>query len=78
MAFEEGAICNHCLYGRVLMDLLELSGDSRHTHCMPWVNYCSYGQLTTPRGGVLENFLEVEVSQPYCFTSHMAMFREQR
>lgn len=47
---------------RSLKILLEASVPGRHTHCMPWVNYCSYGQLSKPPGGVLENFLQIEVS----------------
>lgn len=50
--------------GRSLNILLEASVPGRHTHCVPWVNYCSYGQLTKPPGGVLENFLQFEVRVP--------------
>lgn len=47
---------------RLLTKLMEELTPDRHTHCMPWVNYCSSGQRSKPPGGVLENFLEVEVS----------------
>lgn len=55
---------------RRLLDILEDWAPWRHTHCIPWVNYCSYGQLSKPSGRVVDNFLQLEVSPAAtCFTS---------
>eukprot|EP00752_Nemacystus_decipiens_P015810 g14120.t1 len=43
-----------------LRELLEDWSSERHTHCMPWVNYCSRGQLWKQKGGVVDNFQELE------------------
>ncbi|CAM9566078.1 unnamed protein product [Ectocarpus fasciculatus] len=48
-----------------LRHLLEGSIPRRHTHCMPWVNYCSRGQVSKPPGGIIENYHELEVSFDY-------------
>lgn len=47
---------------RRLLYLLEVWAPWRHTHCLAWVNYCSHGQLSKSTGGVVDNFLQLEVS----------------
>eukprot|EP00903_Cladosiphon_okamuranus_P013281 g12381.t1 len=43
-----------------LRKLLEKWAPEQHTYCMPWVNYCSHGQLSKPPGGVIDNYQELE------------------
>ncbi|CAM9267501.1 unnamed protein product [Laminaria digitata] len=45
---------------KLLQKRLHEWGPKRHTQCMPWVNYCSSGQLSKSPGGITENYLQLE------------------
>ncbi|CAM9524026.1 unnamed protein product [Laminaria digitata] len=55
---------------KLLQKRLDEWGLTRHTQCMPWVNYCSSGQLSKSPGGITENYLQLEVGR-YAPKIHM-------